>query len=874
MFSTTATITCATEGATIKYSFDGENWNDYSEALTITETKTIYAKAIKDSQESSVAQVTATKNLAEPTVTISDQLITHTNVYEGTAAGRLTASVKYNDEPIEGATVTWSGDNDAVAKINASTGSVDLVASGTVTFTATFAGNSDYSEKSAEYVMTVTYQDPNAPGTQNNPYTVAQAIDAIDNNGNVTGVYVKGIICQVDAVNPNSYATYWISEDGTTTNKFQIYHGYYLDGANFTDNNQIQVGDEVVVSGDITYYQKSSIYEFSTGSTLQSLKLVAPTFYPETGAVASGTEITISDLHTDATIYYTTDGTDPTTNNTAYDSGNKPTITAETTFKAIAVKDGCTTSDAATASYIILYPAATPTFSPEGGTYTSVQNVTISSDTEDATIYYTLDGSDPTTSSIKYTEAIVVDETVTIKAIAVKEGMANSAVASATYTMNIPSIDAEDVDLTYNTTAGSIDFTITNPAEGTLTAAIIEGNWLTLGTISDNAVAFTCSANEGSEDRTAIVKLTYTYDTNKTVDKEVTITQAYFDFAQLPFTFNGGRADIEETDGLTQEGLGTDYNANNNPSTKLKFDSTGDWMILTINEIPGTLTFDIKGNGFSSGTFTVQTSADGVTYTDLKTYTSFESNTQSEKFDNLSADVRYIKWIYTEKSTGNVGLGNISLGNTMAVAIAAACTDGTKCYSTFSSSKPFIVSEDLTVSEIGIEDGTMNVVNYATGETVPANTGVMVSATDGGNYVVNISKEAGTSKLGTNNALRPSGPNGITAEAMNNEPVECKFYRLTMHGKTDTNPGKIGFWWGAENGAAFAVAANKAYLAVPASVAGARSGFAFGDDSTTGISNVNVNENVKGSVFDLQGRKVSKPGKGLYIVNGKKVVIK
>ena len=102
----------------------------------------------------------------------------------------------------------------------------------------------------------------------------------------------------------------------------------------------------------------------------------------------------------------------------------------------------------------------------------------------------------------------------------------------------------------------------------------------------------------------------------------------------------------------------------------------------------------------------------------------------------------------------------------------------------------------------------------------------------------------------------------------------CKFYRLTMHGAAENNPGKIGFWWGADGGQSFDIAANKAYLAVPASVAGARNGFAFGDDSTTGISNVNVNENVNGSVYDLQGRKVSTPGKGLYIVNGKKVVIK
>lgn len=78
---------------------------------------------------------------------------------------------------------------------------------------------------------------------------------------------------------------------------------------------------------------------------------------------------------------------------------------------------------------------ATPTFDPIGGLYTSAQNVTISTTTANANIYYTIDGTEPTTASTPYTEAIPVSVTTTIKAIAVKEGMENSNVASATYTI-------------------------------------------------------------------------------------------------------------------------------------------------------------------------------------------------------------------------------------------------------------------------------------------------------------------------------------------------------------------------------------------------------------------------------------------------------
>lgn len=206
----------------------------------------------------------------------------------------------------------------------------------------------------------------------------------------------------------------------------------------------------------------------------------------------------------------------------------------------------------------------------------------------------------------------------------------------------------------------------------------------------------------------------------------------------------------------------------------------------------------------------------------------------------------------------------------LTVTIAEACTDGSKYYGTFSSSSAFKVPANVTVSEIGITaEGKMDVRNYDSNAIVPANTGVMVSATTFGEHKLIISSEAGTSVLGDENRLRPTGDNGLTATEMNSaEPETCKFYRLTMH-----DGEKIGFWWGADGGDSFAIAANKAYLAVPASVAGARNGFAFGDDAT-GINNVNGNENGNGSIFDLQGRKVSKPGKGLYIVNGKKVVIK
>jgi Chitobiase/beta-hexosaminidase C-terminal domain/Legume lectin domain len=87
--------------------------------------------------------------------------------------------------------------------------------------------------------------------------------------------------------------------------------------------------------------------------------------------------------------------------------------------------------------------AATPTFSPAPGNYIGSQSVTLADTTSGATIYYTTDGSTPTTSSPKYTAAIPISATTTIKAIAAATGYNNSAVATGTYTISKAPIQYE-----------------------------------------------------------------------------------------------------------------------------------------------------------------------------------------------------------------------------------------------------------------------------------------------------------------------------------------------------------------------------------------------------------------------------------------------
>ena len=110
------------------------------------------------------------------------------------------------------------------------------------------------------------------------------------------------------------------------------------------------------------------------------------------------------------------------------------------TIKAIGAESGYANSSVASATYTLnLPPAATPTISLGSGTYTVSQPVTISDTTTGATIYYTTDGSTPTTSSKVYSGALTLNATETLKAIAVAIGYSPSAVATSAYTVNLMS---------------------------------------------------------------------------------------------------------------------------------------------------------------------------------------------------------------------------------------------------------------------------------------------------------------------------------------------------------------------------------------------------------------------------------------------------
>ena len=164
--------------------------------------------------------------------------------------------------------------------------------------------------------------------------------------------------------------------------------------------------------------------------------VAAPVISPNGGAFEDAQTVTITCATEGASIYYTTDGSTPTTSSTQY---SEPiALTETTTINAIAVKEGL--QDSAVVSAVFAKgtaepeKVAAPVIAPSGGTFTDSQTVTITCATEDASIYYTTDGSTPSVLSTLYNAPITLTETTTLKAIAAKDGMAESTVATATFT--------------------------------------------------------------------------------------------------------------------------------------------------------------------------------------------------------------------------------------------------------------------------------------------------------------------------------------------------------------------------------------------------------------------------------------------------------
>ncbi|QYR10897.1 chitobiase/beta-hexosaminidase C-terminal domain-containing protein [Prevotella sp. Rep29] len=446
---------------------------------------------------------------------------------------------------------------------------------------------------------------------------------------------------------------------------------------------------------------------------------------------------------------------------------------------------------------------ATPTFSVEEGTYTEAQSVTITTTTEGAKIYYTIDGTDPTTESNLYSEAVSITETTTLKAIAVKEGMTDSEIATATYTINIINVNPKNVGTNY-----FVKVTDVNELEDGDAILIVN---------EDNNKAMSTTQNTNNRASAVIEIVDNAIEPAEDVQKLVLVNAGdnQWMFCAGVSADKGFLTAVTSSSSQNYLRTTTDPDANAN-------------AIITITDGNASIVF--QGN---------------YTKNDLR----FNANSGQMLFS-----------CYASSST----MKSVQIYKEVEKPTSVTVTIGETEYATLYYSKVgLIVPEGVTANAYSVSGTTLNVVQtYNAGDVIPAATGVVLTGAQG-DYTFNITEENGTAAEG--NMLRGSDVDKTTTEG-------AKYYMLSLAatGGNET----VGFYYGAENGAAFINKAHRAYLAVPEGTEAKATGYAFNE--VTGINDITREQVTDGVWYTIDGKRLNgePTAKGIYVVNGKKVVKK
>jgi hypothetical protein len=381
---------------------------------TKTALETAYVAKFDLSAAVSGATITTVLSDANPQNTAVKITLT-ARVQSVSGTGVPTGQASFSVDGATGVDVTLDNKGQATFATNS-------LSSGTHTVAVNYLGDSTYTKSSATLIQSVdagpaTISSFSGDG-QSTPYLSAFPMPLVVLVKDASGNPVPGALVEFKGT-------------GLTFLSNPVLTGY--DGKASTGVIASAKGALTAVA---TAVASSVALTSPTYFTLNSTSAI-PTFSPAAGTYTSAQSVTISDTTPGAVIYCTTDGTTPTTNSTI--CSGPISVTTSETIEAIAIATGYSNTPVVSASYVISLPqAAIPTFSPTAGTYTSAQTVTIADSTPGAVIYYTTNGTPPTTSSAQYTSAIAVNSTETIEAIAVAPGYSNSAVVSALYTISIP----------------------------------------------------------------------------------------------------------------------------------------------------------------------------------------------------------------------------------------------------------------------------------------------------------------------------------------------------------------------------------------------------------------------------------------------------
>jgi hypothetical protein len=377
-------VSDSTPGAVIYYTTNG---------TTPTTSSTKYSVPIKVAATATLEAFVVATGYSNSAVAKSNYTLVVATPSFSPAAGTFNAAQTVAISSVTpGATIYYTT-NGTAPTINSTkyTGTIKVSAAETLEALATATGLSNSGVATANYTLaTAPPTFSPASGTFNAPQTVT-----------------------LSSATPGAIIYYTINSTAPTINSTK-----------YTGPIKVSATETLEVMAVASGYSNSAV-----SAATFTLVAVAPTFSPAAGAFNSAQTVAISSATPSVATYYTTNGTTPTTNSTKCTGPIK--VSATETLEAVAVASGFSNSAVSAATFTLV--TAAPTFSPAAGAFNSAQTVAISSATPGATIYYTTNGTTPTTNSTKYTGPIQLSATQPLEAIAVATGYSTSTVNSAKY---------------------------------------------------------------------------------------------------------------------------------------------------------------------------------------------------------------------------------------------------------------------------------------------------------------------------------------------------------------------------------------------------------------------------------------------------------
>lgn len=513
---------------------------------------------------------------------------------------------------------------------------------------------------------------------------------------------------------------------------------------------------------------------------------------------------------------------------------------------------------------------AAPIFSESSKSFSDKFELKLTKGKNAEMILYTTDGTEPSYELSKgeiYTAPISIAHTTTVKAIALSNEGKESEVVTNEYKLELPApvlsvntkdfTEAFDVEITTPATAAEgILYTLDGSTPSFENNSPKYADAINISaTTTLNAVSYT--QNGSDYEYSPVATATYTL----AEPSSVILSEDFSGFKASAVPTEGENATYKCVNGESQTKIYTENTAGGTSPELLISKKKGSFS-ATISDLKGCkngLILSFKSNKSNLNvTISNATQLSKVVDGDVITYI-FALN------DATSPIVIEFENPYS----GNARIDDIELSKYEKISSFNITDAG---YATYYTSDAYAMPTGVTGYTITANNGSELTMKeaYTEGETVPAQTALVLKG-EAGKY--SFLPTTSTEMTPADNKLHGSD---VAAET-HVDGTSVKYYKLSY----DSKGANLGFYWGAENGAAFTNGAHKAYLALDGTtLLSQKRGFSFAElmnGVTTSINQVNAASAIKQSIFDINGRRVNNlngAAKGIYIVNGQKVLVK